>query len=57
MKTTGVLAVSASATGFAMATIAQAKAPDESALRAGDLLNQPLSDDLDDAVGFNDEEE
>jgi hypothetical protein len=59
MKTAGVLAVSMSASGFAMATIAQGKSPDESALRSGamDNLNQPLSDDLDDIVEFNDEEE
>lgn len=59
MKTAGVLAVSMSASGFAMATIAQGKSPDESALRTGasESLDQPLSDDLDDIVEFNEEEE
>jgi hypothetical protein len=59
MKTAGVLAVSMSASGFAMATIARGKVPDESALRAeaDQDLNQPLSDDLDDIVDVNDEEE
>ncbi len=57
MKTIGVRVVSASASGFAMAAIAQAKSPDESALRSSGSLEQPLSDDLDDHVDNSSEEE
>ena len=57
MKTVGVRVVSASASGFAMAAIAQAKSPEESALHSGANSNQPLADDIDDDVEVNDEEE
>ncbi len=57
MKTTGVLAVSMSASGFAMATIAQGKSPDESALRTSGSLQPTLSDELDELVDAAAEEE
>ena len=61
MKTVGVLAVSASASGFALAAIAKSKTPDESALRTTHKATatlRPADEDLDgDMDDANEEEE